>query len=57
MRLKITQKDALIVVDMQKDFMPGGALPVEDADTIIPVINAYIELFQKAQRPIFFTRD
>ncbi len=30
---------ALIIVDMQNDFCPGGALPVPDGDKIIPVIN------------------
>jgi nicotinamidase/pyrazinamidase len=30
---------ALLIIDMQNDFMPGGALPVPKADTIIPVIN------------------
>lgn len=57
MQLAITQKDALIVVDMQKDFMPGGALPVPEADTIIPTINRYIKRFFKASRPIYITRD
>jgi nicotinamidase/pyrazinamidase len=32
--------DALIVVDMQYDFMPGGALPVADGDAIVPLVNA-----------------
>jgi nicotinamidase/pyrazinamidase len=31
--------NALIIVDVQNDFLPGGALPVKDGDTIIPVIN------------------
>ncbi len=30
---------ALIIIDMQQDFCPGGALAVQDGDTIIPVIN------------------
>lgn len=32
--------DALIVIDMQNDFCPGGALPVSGGDEIIPGINA-----------------
>ena len=32
-------KSALIIVDMQNDFCPGGAVAVNDADTIIPLIN------------------
>lgn len=32
-------KPALIVVDIQKDFLPDGALPVPDGDLIVPVVN------------------
>lgn len=32
--------NALIVVDVQNDFLPGGALPVPDGDAVIPIINA-----------------
>lgn len=31
---------ALIVVDVQNDFLPGGALPVTDGHAIVPLINA-----------------
>jgi nicotinamidase/pyrazinamidase len=31
--------DALVVVDMQYDFMPGGALPVAEGDAIVPLVN------------------
>ncbi|NPA32048.1 MAG: nicotinamidase [Aquificae bacterium] len=57
MRIKLTDRDALIVVDMQNDFMPGGALPVPDADKIIPRLNEYIKLFESKGLPVFFTRD
>lgn len=57
MRLKLTNKDALIVVDMQNDFMPWGALPVPDADKIVPQLNAYIEVFSSRSLPVYFTRD
>jgi nicotinamidase/pyrazinamidase len=32
--------DALLVIDVQKDFMPGGALAVADGDAVVPIINA-----------------
>ncbi|HHL73069.1 MAG TPA: bifunctional nicotinamidase/pyrazinamidase [Bacteroidetes bacterium] len=32
--------DALILVDLQNDFVPGGALPVQDGDKVIPVANS-----------------
>lgn len=57
MRLKLTTKDALIVVDMQNDFMPWGALPVPDADKIVPQLNTYIEAFSSRSLPVYFTRD
>jgi nicotinamidase/pyrazinamidase len=50
-------KDALIVVDVQNDFCPGGALAVNDGDRVVPVLNRYIDRFVKAGLPIFPTRD
>ncbi len=57
MRIRLTAKDALIVVDMQRDFMPGGALPVPEGDKIVPRLNQYIRLFFERGLPVFFTRD
>ena len=37
--------DALIVVDIQNDFLPGGALAVPRGDEVIPVVNAIQERF------------
>ena len=37
--------EALIVIDMQYDFCPGGALAVEEGDLIVPGINALIDEF------------
>ena len=44
MKLKLTSLDALIIVDMQKDFMPNGVLPVPEGDKIVPILNKYIKL-------------
>ncbi|MHA1680486.1 MAG: bifunctional nicotinamidase/pyrazinamidase [Promethearchaeota archaeon] len=49
--------DALIVIDMQYDFLPGGALPVDQGDTIIPGINELIDLFHNKNLPVIFTQD
>ncbi|HID79702.1 MAG TPA: nicotinamidase [Aquifex aeolicus] len=57
MRVKITSKDGLILVDIQKDFLPGGALPVPEGNKVIEPANRYIEIFTKAKAPIFATRD
>lgn len=48
---------ALIIVDMQNDFLPGGALGVPEGDKIIPVVNQYIRLFSSQNLPVFFSRD
>lgn len=50
-------RDALLVVDVQNDFCPGGALPVAEGDRVVPVLNRYIERFQRANLPILATRD
>lgn len=49
--------DALIVVDVQNDFLPGGALAVPDGDAVVTVLNRWIAEFESAGLPIFFTRD
>jgi nicotinamidase/pyrazinamidase len=38
-------KNALIVIDLQNDFCPGGALAVYDGDKIVPVINSIMDKF------------
>jgi len=50
-------KDALIIVDVQNDFCPGGALAVKGGDEVVPVLNRVIEKFTAAGLPIFATRD
>lgn len=37
--------EALIVVDVQNDFLPGGALAIPDSDFILPVVNALMMRF------------
>ena len=37
---------ALIIVDVQNDFLPGGALPVPRGDEIIPVVNDLQQQFE-----------
>jgi nicotinamidase/pyrazinamidase len=37
---------ALLVVDVQNDFCPGGALAVPDGDKVVPVINSLLDRFE-----------
>ncbi len=46
-------RDALILVDLQNDFLPGGALAVHDGDQVIPVANKLQPLFDS----VVATRD
>ncbi|MDQ6800190.1 MAG: bifunctional nicotinamidase/pyrazinamidase [Acidobacteriota bacterium] len=45
MRSAFCMKRALILVDVQNDFMPGGALPVAEGDRIVPVVNRLQDAF------------
>jgi len=49
--------DALIVVDVQNDFLPGGALAVPDGAAVLPAINACLARFAARKLPVFATRD
>ena len=50
-------KKALLIVDVQNDFCPGGALGILDGDRIIPALNRYIKFFSRKKLPIFASRD
>ena len=49
--------DALLVVDVQRDFLPGGALAVPDGDAVVPVMNRYLEMAAQSGIPVFASRD
>ena len=55
--LTLRKGDALVVVDVQNDFLPGGNLAVSDGDKVVPAFNRYIETFQSKKLPIYATRD
>lgn len=48
---------ALVIVDVQNDFCPGGSLPVVEGDAVVPVLNGYAARFAAVGRPIVATRD
>jgi nicotinamidase/pyrazinamidase len=43
--MQLQPTDALLVIDVQNDFMPGGALAVTDGDAIVPLINTLAKKF------------
>jgi nicotinamidase/pyrazinamidase len=49
--------DALLLVDVQGDFLPGGSLAVPGGDEIVPILGRYLALFQQRKLPIFASRN
>ncbi len=49
--------EALLVVDVQVDFCPGGALPVPDGDRVVAPLNRLMASFLQRGLPVFVTRD
>ena len=49
--------DGLLIVDVQKDFCPGGALAIEEGDRIIPVLNHWIQQAHRLGVPVYALRD
>lgn len=43
--MQLQPTDALLVIDVQNDFMPGGNLAVPDGDAVVPVINTLAKKF------------
>jgi len=52
-RVELRETDALVAIDVQNDFCPGGALAVPRGDEVVPVINRLAPRF----RPVVFTQD
>ena len=49
--------DALLLVDVQNDFLPGGALAVREGHAIVPRLNEWVALFRDRGLPVFASRD
>lgn len=57
MSIRLTPNDALLLVDIQNDFCPGGALAVADGDAVVPVLNAWIAAARRGAARVFASRD
>lgn len=55
--IRLADQDALVIVDVQNDFLPGGNLAVPGGDEIIPILNRAVALFVRRSLPIYATRD
>lgn len=56
-RYALQNGDALVVVDMQNCFLPGGTLGITGSDRIVEPVNRMIRLFMKQRHPIALSRD
>ncbi len=56
-RLQFQPTDVLLVVDVQNDFCPGGALAVEGGDEVVPVLNRAIEAAMREGAKVIASRD
>lgn len=57
MTIRLVPGDALIIIDMQNDFLAGGSLEVRGANAIIDILNRYIDRFTAHHLPVVATRD
>ncbi len=55
--MRLRPGDALLLVDVQNDFCPGGALAVPEGDAVVPVLNRWIEAATEGGVPVVATRD
>ncbi|MFC1824054.1 isochorismatase family protein [Thermodesulfobacteriota bacterium] len=55
--LKLGSGDALLIVDVQVDFLPSGNLAVPRGDEVVPALNRYLETTGSLGLPVFATRD
>ena len=53
----LREGDALLIVDVQNSFCPGGELPIEDGDKVVPELNRWIARASELGLGIYFSRD
>lgn len=56
-RSSFANREALVVIDVQNDFCPGGSLPVYDGDKVVEPLNKMIYLAARRNWPVVFSRD
>lgn len=55
--MTLQKGDALLIVDVQNDFCPGGALAVSEGDKVVPLLNEWISEAEAQGIPVFASRD
>ena len=57
MTVDLNRRDAVLIVDVQADFLPGGNLGVQRGDEVVPVLNRYLAAARRKGVPVFASRD
>jgi len=55
--ISLNDSDALLVIDMQYDFLPGGSLGVPEGDQVLAPVNALMAKFAARGLPVYASRD
>jgi nicotinamidase/pyrazinamidase len=55
--MRLRDRDALLIVDMQRDFLPGGSLAVPGGDEAVGPLNACAATFDRLGLPVYASRD
>jgi nicotinamidase-related amidase len=55
--LELRRGDALLVIDLQRDFLPGGSLAVAAGDAVLEPVNRCLQRFAARGLPVYATRD
>jgi nicotinamidase/pyrazinamidase len=55
--MEFQQHDALLIIDVQKDFCPGGALAIQNGDTVIAPLNIWLDQAKRSGAPVYVSRD
>jgi len=56
-RVTLRPYDALLLVDVQNDFLPGGSLPVPAGGRVVAAVNVWLERFRARGLPVYASRD
>lgn len=57
MTVNLDRHDAVLIVDVQADFLPGGNLAVQRGNEVVPALNRYLALARRQKLPVFASRD
>lgn len=55
--IPVRDGDALLLVDVQNDFLPGGSMAVPEGDQVVAPLSRCVDFFYRHGQPVYATRD